>query len=707
MRFGSYLRSGIDVNHVDLESAKKTSLTIALAGNPNSGKTSLFNSLTGSHYKVANYPGVTVERKTATVHLDGHNEPVTFIDLPGIYSLSSSSIDEKIATQNLLEDKFPPHPNLIVCVIDAANLERNLYLLTQLIDTGIPTIAALNMIDIAESRGIKVYDELLSRELKIPVVSISAKHNKGIDELKKTIINLANNSSINTKTFSWCPNQLFIEIANKLGHKTYPNRSEQIKTLIGFSILSESNFKDSIDASTLNEAKQQLVSNQIDPLSFEATSRYAYAREVCNKCIKRTASKRAAFMNKVDLYLTHPISGTIVFALIMAAIFQAIFTWAQLPMEIIDSSIGWVNNQIASVLPDGILKSLILDGVVAGVGSVLIFIPQIAFLFFFLGLLEDSGYLSRAAFLMDGIMRKVGLQGRSFIPLLSSFACAIPGIMSTRTIPSWSDRLTTILVAPLMSCSARLPIYTVLIAAMIPEQKVAGIFSLQALTMFSLYILGILGAAFVAWVLKKTLLSREPAFFIMELPPLRRPSFRLVFREIWDRIKLFCQSAGTVILACTIILWFLSSYPRTDENKAPELRSSYAGQIGSLIEPAIKPIGFNWEMGIGIIASFAAREVFVSALATIYNVEDNSSSSDGNDEYNSIIETLKSKANDGQITLASTLSLLVFYVFACQCMSTLAVTKRETGSWKWVAFMFIYMTALAYIMAFITYRISG
>lgn len=673
---------------------------IALAGNPNSGKTSLFNALTGSKYKVANYPGVTVEKKISEISFNGSEEIFQIFDLPGIYSLSSTSIDEKIATSTLLEINADK-PDLIVCVLDSTNLERNLYLLSQLLDTTIPIVVALNMIDLAKSRGITIYEELLSKNIKARVIPIIAKTHFGIESLKIEILKQINNPS-KSNSFTWCKNSKLIELATEVGENIKSGSNESIKALFGFGYLAESLNNESPSSKgfvALTKLKENIIELGKDPLTFEASERYKWASEIVSSVIKVKPILKHSFSKKLDYILTHKFWGTLIFILIMGMMFQAIFSWAKIPMEFISDSITTFGNFIGDFLPEGILKSLLVNGVISGVGSVLVFIPQIAVLFFFLGLLEDSGYLSRAAFLMDGIMRKFGLQGRSFIPLLSSFACAIPGIMSTRTIPSWSDRLATILVAPLMSCSARLPVYTVIIAAFIPETYLWGVISLQGLTMLSLYLLGIIAAAGVSWILKMTILSREPAYFIMELPSIRVPSVKLVLREVFDRIKLFLKSAGSVILACSIILWFLSSYPRQIDGSQPLLEHSFAGYMGQFIEPVIRPIGFSWEMGIGIIASFAAREVFVSSLATIYNLSNNS------DDATSLITLLKEKHVSGEITLASAMSLLVFYVFACQCMSTIAVCKRETGSWNWVIFMFTYMTALAYLSSWVVYNI--
>lgn len=631
-----------------------TTYTVGLVGNPNCGKTTIFNALTGSRYKVANYPGVTVEKRCGCLKADGDIE---IVDLPGIYSLSSASLDEKIATQFLAGDlKDSPRANALVVVVDASNLERNLFLVSQLIDRELPMLIALNMTDVAEKRGCHIFTERLSRELDCPVIPLVAKSGTGICDLATGISNILANSKRSAKAYAWKSN-------------SESNRTEK------------------------SERTEELTSE-------EAALRYKWIAQVISSATKNTDTKKSSLGSKLDWIVSHRVFGTGIFALLMLVLFQAIFSWSQYPMDWIDSGLAATSGFFASLLPDGQIKSLVIDGVLAGVGSVVIFIPQIAILFFLLGLLEDSGYLVRAAFLMDGFMRRIGLQGRSFIPLLSSFACAIPGILSTRTIPSWADRLTTILVAPLMSCSARLPVYIVLIGAFIPNVAVLGLFSLPAIVLFSLYILGIIGAALVALILKRTVLKREVAFLVMELPPLRAPSLKLVLREVWDRVKLFLKSAGTIILACSIFLWFLASYPRNTDSSPPLLKDSYAGAIGSTIEPVIKPLGFNWEIGIGLLASFAAREVFVSSLATIYSVAD-----DGDQSF-SLTKKLKDKYATGEFTLPTALSLLVFYVFACQCISTLAVARRETGSFGWVAFMLAYMTSLAFVASFVTYRLA-
>jgi ferrous iron transport protein B len=673
--------------------------TIALAGNPNCGKTTIFNGLTGLHYKVANYPGVTVEKKVGPITVAGHPK-ARLLDLPGIYSLSGNSLDEQIATAALLGQlKNERLPDLIVAVLDASNLERNLYLTTQLIDLGIPLIVALNMVDVATERGISIRTEILARHLGVPVIGLSASKGVGLEQLRAEIDQRAGARAIESGTrFAWLPSEApFAHAARALGEaerRVHPTPIDDL--VVGTALLSESTTggDETVRAAVIT-ARAELAAAGLDALSFEATARYQWINSVVKKSCTVESSDQLRWSERIDALVTHKIWGSFIFIAVMTLIFQAIFLWASVPMDLIDATFATFGTFVKGILPDGKLESLIVDGIIAGVGAVVIFVPQIALLFFFLGILEETGYLCRAAFLMDRIMRKVGLQGRSFIPLLSSFACAIPGIMSARSIPSFADRLTTILIAPLMSCSARLPVYALLIAAFVPNTLYSGIISLQGLVLLGMYLLGIIGAAVVAWLLKTTLLRGTPALFVMEMPPLRLPGKKVVLRDVLDRIALFLKSAGTMILACSIVLWFLAAYP------SDRVEESYAGRIGHAIEPAIRPLGFNWEIGVGLLASFAAREVFVTSLATVYNLE-----SSDDDVSTPLIAALEARRDAGTFTLASALALMVFYVFACQCMSTLAVCRRETNTWRWPVFMFVYMTALAYGAAFITYRIA-
>lgn len=676
---------------------------VALAGNPNCGKTTLFNALTGLRHKVANYPGVTVEKREGSFELDGFGE-IRILDLPGIYSLSALSHDERIAAA-VLTGQLPstPTPDIVVAVIDATNIERNLYLVSQLIDCNVPLVIALNMTDLAEKQGVQIYRELLRKELDVPIVSLVANKGKGIDELSKSLAEMLRRPTPSTKRFAWfmgndeyrCQAQALGEAFEKLHPATAP------PLFIGSGLLSETIISREL-APQIDEARKALAG--LDSYSFETTQRYAWINNVVRKSCVLTPHTGTTLGEKLDTVITHRIWGTIIFLSVMGFIFQSIFLWAQVPMDLIDRLFASAGTFVGSLLPPGQLRSLVVDGIIAGVGSVIVFVPQIAILFFFLGLLEDSGYLSRAAFLMDRVLRPFGLQGRSFIPLLSSFACAIPGILSSRTIPSWADRLATILVAPLMSCSARLPVYAVLIGAFVPQRWYLGFISLQGLVLLMMYLLGIAGACVVAWALKHSLLRGKPALFVMEMPPFRLPTARVVFGEVYDSVKSFLSNAGTMILACSVVLWFLASYPRPPHTTSgmpeekPNVQSSYAGQIGTALEPVIRPLGFNWEIGVGILASFAAREVFVSALSTVYNLQE------GEDTSGTLTSVLRQKKNAGTFSTLTAMSLMVFYVFACQCMSTLAVTKRETASLGWTAFMFIYMTLLAYVMSLVVYQ---
>ncbi len=640
-----------------------TPKTVALVGNPNCGKTTLFNALTGSRYKVANYPGVTVEKKEGSLRLNDGSS-VRLLDLPGTYALEGSSVDEKIVT-SLLTGKLPgtPRPDLVVAVVDATNLERNLFLVSELIDEGFPVVLAVNMIDAAEESGIKVYDELLSRALDVPALTMSARSKRGIDSLVEAIGAGLSRSSASSRRGAWRTSESSVASNQAAPVDTFP----------------------AANADTLAEIGSQ---------------RYRWIREIVARSTSKTGSgAQDSGASRLDSLLTSRVWGLPIMLLVFGLMFQAIFLWAQAPMDLISGAVDSVSLWLSQSLPPGMLSSLIAEGIVPGVGNVVVFVPQIAILFLFIGLLEDSGYLSRAAFLLDNVMRRFGLQGRAFVPLLSSFACAIPGILSTRTIPSRSDRLATIMIAPLMSCSARLPVYAVLIGAFVPRKLVWGWVSLQGLVLLSMYALGVVAACGVAWALKKTLLRKDPSFFVMEMPPLRRPLPKVVARGVVDSVISFLKNASTVILACSVVVWFLASYPKPSEGfQGNPVQASFAGQLGTAIEPAIEPLGFNWEIGIAIISSFPAREVFVTTLSTIYSISDDSGENEG------LIANLQERREQGVFSTATALSLMVFYVFACMCMSTLAVAKRETGSWGWTIGMFLYMTALAYAASLATFQ---
>ncbi|PYJ58437.1 MAG: ferrous iron transport protein B [Verrucomicrobia bacterium] len=736
------------MNPVATSAEKKTAgkiaspVYVALTGNPNCGKTTVFNALTGLRAKVGNYAGVTVERKEGRLRGTPSEIPVTLLDLPGTYSLSPKSLDEQISRDvlfNRLHDV--PQLNLEVIVVDASNLERNLYYATQVIELGYPGVVALNMMDVAEENGRRIDAEQLSRELGVPVVPLVASRGRGVEALRQKIVSLIERANRVAAPRSFCqlPELFSREVASiaNLHAKTFPTcalnpQAEALLVLGDETALSSSPEHYPQDMHQLvTVARQRLEGAGLDWRSAAIEARYARVAEVYRQVTTEFAKSEETLSDKLDRVVTHRVWGVLIFVGIMTLMFQSIFSFARIPMEAIQSAVDSFGGLVGGMLPPGDLNSLLVDGVIAGVGAVIVFLPQILLLFLFIGFLEDTGYMARAAFLMDRLMSKVGLHGKSFIPMLSSFACAIPGIMATRTIETPKDRLVTILVAPLMSCSARLPVYTLLIGACIPDQRVFGVVRLPGLTMLAMYLFGIIVALLMAWLFKKTLLKGETPLLIMELPPYKRPLLRVVLRHMWDRSRLFLRRAGTVILGINILLWGLATYPRTNvesfnrstvksetqgadstiqrfngltqnELAGEQLRNSFAGRLGRAIEPAIAPLGFDWKMGIGIVASFAAREVFVSTMSTVYNIGRYDKS-----KIKSLAETLQlQKKPDGSsvYTPLVAVTLMVFYVFALQCVSTVAIVRRETNSWKWPFFQWLYMGALAWILAFVTYQ---
>ena len=731
--------------------------TVVLTGNPNCGKTTLFNALTGLRGRVGNYAGVTVERKEGSLTGADARFPVTILDLPGTYSLSPQSPDEQIARDILFQRVADvPTPDLVVVVVDASNLQRNLYFATQVIELGHPTLLTLNMVDVARDRGHDIDTDALSKALGVPVIPMVASQGEGLEPLRHFIRSQA--SSPGTRHV--IPRE-FNELPEAFGREAqaietalerhFPHRS-RLAAAEALLLLSDeralptdkTNTDGNTNGNTANtrypsalieqvlSARRRLEAAGVDWRSTAIEARYARLFAIEQHVTRETPPPDELLSDRIDRVVTHRVWGPLIFVTVMALMFQSIFWLAQYPMDGIEAAVDALAQWVGSSMPPGDLNDLITRGAIAGVGSVVIFLPQICLLFLFIGLLEDTGYMSRAAFLMDRLMSRVGLHGKSFIPMLSSFACAIPGIMATRTIETRQDRLATILVAPLMSCSARLPVYTVLIAACIPQRN-----GWPGLTLLMMYLLGIAGALGMAWIFKKTLLRGEPPMLILELPPYKRPMLGAVLRQMWDRSKLFLKRAGTVILGINILLWFLATYPRSselqqefdqrhaqwkqaasnpptsaesetlkrlDQEEAGEkLRQSFAGRLGRAIEPALKPLGFDWKIGIGIVTSFAAREVFVSTLSVVYNV--------GGDSENtaSLAEVMKSeRRDDGRKTYTplTGLTLMVFYVFAMQCVSTVAVVRRETNSWKWPLFQTVYMTSLAWILAFLTYQVG-
>jgi ferrous iron transport protein B len=724
---------------------------VVLTGNPNCGKTTLFNALTGLRARVGNYAGVTVERKEGRLQGTEANSPVAVLDLPGSYSLSPQSLDEQVARDILFHRLAGvPAPSLVVVVVDASNLQRNLYYATQVIELGYPTLIALNMIDVAEENGHFIDATQLGSALGLPVLPIVASKDRGVPELRRKIIQSIEGGTKRTIPRTFCELPLAfgaeLESISALLTEAFQQRqtsaqAEALLVLCDEKVLarSASHYPDKIRVA-IEAARIRLEAAGVDWRSVTIEARYARIAAIAQAVTTEKNLVQETFSDKLDRIVTHRIWGMAIFIGIMMLMFWSIFTFARIPMDFLQDSVAWLGGKVAGAMPDGALNDLLVKGIIKGVGAVLVFLPQICLLFLFIGLLEDTGYMARAAFLMDRLMSKVGLHGKSFIPMLSSFACAIPGIMATRTIETPKDRLVTILVAPLMSCSARLPVYTLLIAACFPDRKL-----MATLVMLSMYLLGIVVALAMAWLLKKTLLKGEAPLLIMELPPYKRPLLRVVLRHMWDRSKLFLRRAGTVILGINIILWFLASYPRhadveraiaarkeallvarnpqapnaremtqTRERQMAEidnagagerLRGSFAGWAGRAIAPFLKPLGFDWKIGIGIISSFAAREVFVSTMSIVYNVGEKTTDEEAHTKTLSQTLRVQKRENGAPVyTTLTCISLMVFYVLALQCVSTVAVVRRETNSWKWPVFQWVYMGLLAWILTFVTYQ---
>lgn len=609
---------------------------IVLVGNPNCGKSSLFNNLTKLKQKITNVPGTTIENKVGTVTQGKHK--IQLIDTPGTYSFNPKSLDEKEAIRVFFED---PSPDTILYIADASNLKRNLFYFSQLAQHGTPMVLALNMIDIADFKGFEIDVERLEKELGIRVFKINARTGEGVSTLKKALFQ-----------------DQFVP------HYTFGSENDHTHE-----------------------------------------SHYDSITKLLNKTTK-IKTKRELTTSKIDAFATHPILGYLIFLLVLLFIFQSVFTLASYPMDWIENGFGMLGEYLTETLPDGWVKKLIIHGLLAGIAGVVVFVPQIAILFFFMSLLEDTGYMARVSFIMDKMLRGLGLSGKSVVPLLSGAACAIPAIMSTRNIENWKDRLITIMVTPLMSCSARLPVYTLLISMAIPNTPVLGFVSLQALVMLSMYVLGTVAALVAAIVFKWAIKYTIPSYFIMELPVYHSPRWGNIWVNCWQKSRSFVTEAGKIILIISVVLWFLASYgPTSDQSfsiqESATLEQSYAGHFGKAIEPSISPIGFDWKIGIALITSFAAREVFVGTMSTIYSVGDE-------ENFDQLREKMKKdrhKSGEPVYSLAVILSLMVFYAFAMQCMSTLAVVYKETRSWKWPAIQFVYMTALAYFGSWVVFNV--
>ena len=758
---------------------------VALIGNPNTGKTTLFNALTGHRARVGNYSGVTVEKREGPLRKAAR--PVTLVDLPGTYSLSAHSADELVAVQlllGILRGEKPPAA--VVVVADASNIERNLFLTTQVMELGLPMVLALNMADVARENGLEIDTQALSRTLGIPVVEMVARTGKGVRELAGLLeapeeLPAPRDFHVYTDEFAAERERL----AGRLREAGVPQAWLQ-PFLVSRPLVETAGMVEQLAVESagekartaIDEGRAALEAKGFRLRSLEAGARYRWIRENAGPCILETSPGGAhsmQFSDRVDAILTHRVWGVAVFVLLMALVFQAIFSWSAPLMDLIEEGVGTLGESVGAMLPEGPVRSFLVNGVIAGVGAVLVFLPQICVLFLFIALLEDVGYMARAAFLMDRLLSRAGLSGRSFIPMLSSFACAIPGIMAARSIENPRDRLATILVAPLMSCAARLPVYTLFIAAFIPPERVLGIFNVQGLTLLAMYFVGVAVAIPMAFLLKRTLLRQKTPSFLIELPPYRRPLVLNVLHRVVERAREFLVRAGTIILAASMVIWALSYYPRSGEvertfdalaaevtdrytalaaeaghdvvaEAAPTdaqavavladsldaetraalpfledweaelaqleherggelLRQSFLGRMGRAVEPAVAPLGWDWRIGMAAIASFPAREVIIATLGVIFDL-----GPETDEEDTRLVDRVRAAERpDGSplFTFPVALSIMVFFALCLQCAATLAIMRQETNTWRWPAFAFVYMTALAYVGAMLTYQIAS
>ncbi|WP_437229125.1 ferrous iron transport protein B [Planctomicrobium sp. SH661] len=719
-------------------------LTVALIGNPNTGKSTLFNALTGGKARIGNFPGVTVEKKVGRFEHAGRQ--VRLVDLPGTYSLSPRSADEMVSVDVLLgRQKEIGRPDAVVCITDASNLERNLYLFSQIRDLQIPVLLVLNMWDVAQQSGVKIDVQQLRERLGVNIITTSAHRREGIDALRAAVVETATHQANVVRLF---PADFYAEV-EKLGDWLKQHGVEETPEFLRERVLLDVHGEAEHRAAMrlgdgfpemLAAARTRLAQAGCKVPLVETKVRYDWIRRQLSGVVERTQSAAAeTASDRIDRWLTHRFTGLLIFIALMFVIFQSIYTWAGPAMDLVEAGQGAISDWIMSILPPGTLRSLLVDGIVAGVGSVIIFLPQIVLLFTFVAILEDCGYMARAAFLMDKLMTKVGLSGKSFLPLMSSFACAIPGVMATRVIENRKDRMVTMLVAPLMSCSARLPVYVLMVAAFIPATTWAGgLIGLQGMVLFLMQALGALVAIPVAWILKKTFFKGETPPFVMELPAYKWPSVRMVFDRVYERAKAFVTEAGTLIFAVSILIWAAGYFPGdhteqqkvqaeiervsatlADEESSPELdalhereqeissqlvRDSYLGRFGRAVEPVFLPLGWDWRIGVGAIASFPAREVIIATMGTIFSL-----GGDVSEDDSTLQATLQSATwpnGEPLFTIPVALSIMVFFALCAQCGATLMVIRRETNTWRWPAFTFAYMTLLAYVAALATYQIG-
>ena len=704
-------------SHINPPAPKRTATparapVYALVGNPNCGKSTLFNALTGLKQKVGNYPGVTVEKKVGTAYSQ-HGQALTVIDLPGAYSLAARSPDEAVTRDVLLGRRSDTaQPDRILCIVDATNLERNLYLVHQVLDLGRPVIVVLNMMDLAAEAGMAVFPDKLAQDLGVPVIPCEAVRGKGLIELRLAM----SRPDLPLSRHAWdIPGAIAPAVAEiQASLVAHDAKSPLIARAESLLLLTDLDSVRVAGSTPLSARTAEILAGWQKRWSAEGmdwagtlvSSRYDAIGRIAAEVVQPGAVEQGPSpSDRIDAVVTHPFWGWIVLGFVMCLIFLSIFTLAEYPKDWIETGIDSLADWVHGAMAAGDLRDLITDGAIAGVKGVVVFLPQILILFFFIGLLENTGYMARAAFIMDRLMSRVGLNGKSFIPMLSSYACAIPGIMATRTIEDPKDRLVTILVAPLMSCSARLPVYLLMIAALMPDERVP--LSTKVGIMMFMYFLGTAGAFGFAWLFKRTLLKGVPPMMIMELPPYRRPGLKDVVLHMVERAWIFLRRAGTVILGISIVLWFLAAYPKAPAGTSPseQLSGSFAGMAGHALEPVIKPLGFDWQIGIGLISSFAAREVFVSTMSVVFNAQ----SADDQNTKPLREALLQARWPDGRVlfTPLVCIGLMIFYVFAMQCMSTIAIVKRETNSWKWPLFQTAYMTGTAWVLALLVYQVGS
>ncbi|GMW06755.1 MAG: ferrous iron transport protein B [Gammaproteobacteria bacterium] len=722
----------------DLARSPHSTPVVAVIGNPNTGKSTLFNALTGLKQKTANYPGVTVERHTGTLDIDGHQ--VTLVDLPGTYSLAAQSPDEMVAIDVLLghvEDLAPPRAVLVV--VDATNLRRNLFLSTQLAELGLPLVLAVNMLDVATSNGVTIDVERLARRMDAAVVPMVATTGAGLRELKKALAEALKKPRRERLVTLPDVHRAATELCARLtsaGHNLSAYEVE--RALIDARGVAERRFEYATSPEFVNELMElrMRLSTGSSLAAMEAKARYDLINDIVNESETR-APPKPTVSERLDRITNHPVIGSVLFILVMATVFQAVFSWATPLMDLIDAATVWLAETVRAALPAGAISSLLVDGAIAGVGSVVIFLPQILILFAFIILLEDTGYMPRVAFMIDRLMRMCGLSGQSFIPMLSSFACAVPGIMATRVIPERRDRLATILAAPFMTCSARLPVYALLIGAFVPDRHfLGGILNLKGLVLLGLYLLGIAGGVLTALLMKRTLLRGPTPTFLIELPPYRLPNLRSVLLRLLERGRVFLIRAGTVIFSVAVVIWALAYFPRPEGNAAAfveqrtaaqselqgaaldermrqienaeiaaNIEGSYLGRIGKFVAPLFAPLGWDWKVSAAVVAGFPAREVVVAVLGTIYAVGSEVDSGD-----DALVERLRNATwPDGRpvFTLPMAIGMLIFYAFCLQCAATIVMIRREAGSWAWAGFAWVYMTGAGYLGAMLAYQLGS